>query len=243
MAVNICMIARDRPEQTKACLDSLLANTDRDVYNLTIVDDTSKPETTQLLYGYGARHGFHICRNEEPLGVGGSKNRCVEESEQFWGRDKFLYLSDNDVLFTKDWLAKLTSTYTTTALLIQAKILGGYSHPFNGTNKVCSWFPDVEEAFLIHTKNAVDGLSWLLEWSTWDQFGKLMDNARGVRQSEDFEYCQRIRKAGFEVGVVYPHVIINNGMVDTFGNDIPGRKQAEEAQAKNVELDRQEAGK
>ena len=216
--INIVMTVRNRYENTIRCIESLVG-TNGD-WTLTIVDDCST-DTRLLDYLACLPSDFHIIHNTENLGVGGSKNRGVAESEARFGRGDYLYLSDNDVIFTDGWMDKLVEAYE---FAYQGKFLliGGYSHPYNGTNAEYHF-----GKMSIHEKNAVDGLSWLLTWDTWDKYGKLMDNARGVRQSEDWEYCQRIRNDGYRVGVVYPHVVINNGVVDTFGERIPGAEQVE----------------
>ena len=111
------------------------------------------------------------------------------------------------------------------------RLLGGYAHPFNGTNRFFGEGTPHE----VHEKNAVDGLSWLMRCETWDKYGPLMDNARGVRQSEDFEWCQRVRKDGYRVGVVWPHVVKNCGLIDTFGEEIPGADEVRKQQGMDTQ--------
>ena len=224
--INIVMTVRDRPQHTMHCCKHLIGAGD----NLTIVDDMSQPYTAAVLDTYKDLFPdkIHVVHNNENLGVGGSKNLGIAESERVFGRRKYIYLSDNDVMFPNryqgqlaNWLDTLVEAYEF-AYQCKFLLIGGYAHPYNGTNAEY-YFGKMS----IHEKNAVDGLSWLLTWDTWDKYGKLMDNARGVRQSEDWEYCQRIRNDGYRVGVVYPHVVINNGVVDTFGERIPGAEQVE----------------
>lgn len=225
--INVCMVTRDRWGHTKQAIESLCVNTCGE-FSLSIVDDCSEDpmycDNVQRLLDWCMpfRYPRALVRNADPLGVGGSKNRAA----MILGRntdDDWLYLSDNDVYFTPNWDVKMIAAAE--ACEDRVKILGGYAHPYNGTNEVIS-----TGAGNVHLKNAVDGLSWLMRWKTWYKYGKLMDNARGVRQSEDFEYCQRIRNDGYEVGVIHPHVIINAGMTDTFGEAIPGQAVARERQ-------------
>lgn len=230
MLINAVMPVRDRPQQTMKCIPYITGGDCR----LTIVDDTSQAYTVGVLDAFQSlwpQH-VHVVHNTENLGVGGSKNRGVEESEKRFGRGDYLYFSDNDVLFEPYWIEKLIAAYEVHSKENRFRIIGGYAHPYNGTNEsfVANHPGNLyngQNEITVHEKNAVDGLSWLLKWDTWDRYGKLMDNARGVRQSEDWEYCQRIIKDGYRVGVVYPHVVINNGIVDTFGERIPGADQVE----------------
>lgn len=227
--INICMVVRDRPVETERAIRSLLADGSLGLA-LTVVDDASLGETQMLLSMLKDKFGFHMARNEEPLGVGGSKNRCVVLSISHYGRGEWLMICDNDIEFHDHTIAKLSETYIKNEHTNNVRILGGYSHPYNGTNEVFNKGTDCE----FHEKNAVDGLLWFLRWSTWDFYGTLMDNARGVRQSEDFEYCQRIIKDGFRVGVTWPHVVENRGLIDTFGDEIPGVEVIKALNARNA---------
>lgn len=218
MFVNVCMVMKDRPTHTLAAVYSMCSTT-KTTIKAVILDDCS--EHTRIsnvkarlpyLRQPSTECYFIIRENECPLGVGGSKNAAVLASQEEYQRGDYLYITDNDVLFTPGWLGTLIEAIEEHP---QVKIVGGYAHPYNGTNQTLRGKVSVD------IKNAVDGLSWLMKWETWDKYGTLMDNARGVRQSEDWEYCQRVRNDGFEVGVVYPHVVINNGIVDTFGEKIP----------------------
>lgn len=226
LIVNVCMAVRDRPQETKRSLVSL--RNDPVVKSFSIVDDQSMQETEILLGDFwkfcvleSNIRGVEVVRNNVSLGVGGSKNLAAENVKE---RGKYLVFSDNDAIWGDGSLARLIDAYEASKPH-GIRILGGYAHPYNGTNRVIE-----AGGFTIHTKNAVDGLSWLLEWDTWDKYGRLMDNARGVRQSEDWEYCQRIRNDGYEVGVLFPHPVYNNGLIDTFGDEIPGAQQVREQQ-------------
>ena len=222
--INVCMAVRDRFDLTCKTLKSLASSQHPFFLNrltFTIVDDCSQVDHFKVMKSLP---NYHIIRNEESLGVGGSKNLAIEESEKRFGRGDYILISDNDAEWSPKGLETILLAYAR-GKQEGIRLLGGYAHPFNGTNSLIE-----AGGFTIHTKNAVDGLSWLLEWETWDKYGKLMDNARGVRQSEDWEYCQRIRNDGFEVGVVFPHVVTNLGLIDTFGDEIPGAQQVREQQ-------------
>lgn len=210
--VNVCMVMKDRPLRTAAAFITMVSTTYVPMEIVINDDKSDKPFNEEQRRTLGGFHRFSMNDSVKNRGVGGSKNRAVEVCQSEHGRGDYLYLSDNDVIFTPGWLETLIAALEEHP---RVKIVGGYAHPYNGTNQTLRGNVNVD------TKNAVDGLSWLMRWETWDKYGTLMDNARGVRQSEDWEYCQRIRNDGYEVGVVYPHVVINNGIVDTFGEKIP----------------------
>lgn len=220
---------------TKQAIRSLFKNTDPDSYTLTVLDDGSDEETATLLRCLTVGDPVcHLVRNDQPSGVGGARNRCIAESEQHFGRGDYLYLSDNDVVFTPGWLEKLTRAYSLASQCrTPFRVIGGYAHPYNGTvgepihlvrceHGVNSGLVATEDSVCIHEKYAVDGVSWLLDWNTWYSYGKFCDNVTDRRSSEDHEWCQRVRREGYGVGVVYPHVVLNCGKTDSWGGTIPG---------------------
>ena len=48
------------------------------------------------------------------------------------------------------------------------------------------------------------------------------DPAVKVNGSEDWNYCQRIKKAGGRVGVLEPAVVVNCGVTSSDGKPCPG---------------------
>ena len=101
------------------------------------------------------------------------------------------------------------------------KIVGGGCHPFLRANNR-GLENTILGAWTMETRDAVSGYSWMLDWQTWYEFGCLDAVAEGVRQSEDYAYCQKIIKAGYEVGSIVPEVIVHTGITDTFGATPPG---------------------
>lgn len=161
--------------------------------------------------------------NSTQKGVGGSKNRGILR-HQFLGRGKMLYLFDGDVYFTKGWLEKLLHCYENHKS--QFKIIGGGIHPFLQ--------PRADEGTVeITSHDAVSGWSWLLSYDTIEKYGLLADNALGTGQSEDWEYCQRIRNDGYLVGCITPQVVAHCGMTNSEGNPIVGKEVSEQL-AKSV---------
>jgi hypothetical protein len=47
-------------------------------------------------------------------------------------------------------------------------------------------------------------------------------HAKGVGQSEDWAFCQKIIKDGGRVGSVYPRVVFNCGITNSYGQPSPG---------------------
>lgn len=221
--VNIVMIVRDRQTLTSQSLGSLQQNTCSEDYNLTVIDDASKEK---INYDTTFTNSY-ILRTPQPYGVGGSRNLGIKASLNIFGRSTkggtphLLYLSDNDVYFTPGWLEALSGL-----LLCHPtwKIIGGWNHPYHQPTERMKIAPArIGEPWReLWTQGAVAGVSWMLSWDTWDKFGPFDANARGVRQSEDTAFCQRVTAAGFRVGCVWPHVVYHTGVTDTFGQAPPG---------------------
>ncbi len=212
------MIVRDRPDLTQQALKSLEENTTQDI-TVTIVDDQSQKETALLLVDW-VKEGTNkriLVRNTISRGVGWARNLSIHVSETAFGRGELLYLADNDSYYTKDWLTHLLDVWPI-AKGMGCKILGGFNHPFQRPNETYS----VTQEYNLNIYNAVGTLSWLLEWETIDKYGTLSAHTKGVRQSEDWEFSQRIKNDGFKVGAITPHVVYHTGRTDTFGGLDPG---------------------
>ncbi len=214
--INVVMLVRNRPVLTRQSLQTLAANTHGD-WNLVIVNDGSATETHDYLVKFELRYPSKVklVRYWPDHGdltglsnLGAAKNCGVERSAKVFGRSDFLYLSDNDVYFTPGWDTQLTA-----ALRIRSAdgfcLLGGQNHPYH---QPLASFGSVQEY------GAVAGTSWLMKWDMWDEMGPLAETgAGGVGQSEDHEYCQRIREKGYRVGAISPAVVLDTGITQTGG--------------------------
>ena len=222
---NITMLVHDRARITEQTLRTLRQTTS--YYTLTLVDDASDEETSdvfcteRILY----QASMHIVHNEKTNGTGNARNQSVMESERAHGRGDYLYLTDNDCYFLPHWLDNLIEAYEH-AHKIGFRVLGAYNHPYNA--QAIRAYPTRltrdPRQFELRENHALGGMmSYLMTWKTWDEFGPFVSTPPGaVRQSEDFEFCQRIRAAGFKVGCIYPHLVINTGRTDSFGQQAVG---------------------
>ncbi|HEY3620767.1 MAG TPA: glycosyltransferase [Candidatus Sulfotelmatobacter sp.] len=222
--INLTMLVHNRLDLTKQALSSLVAHTPLHAVTLTVLDDVSDEPTAQWLRDFQTiawpEGKMRLIRNEVSPGTGLARNQVVAESEQFFGRGRMLYLSDNDVYFKKDWLQTLASAYVE-SVEDDYKVVGGYNHPFNGPIAGMPWYRtfgvDIYPVFALASQ------SMLLSWHVWDTFGPFCQTPAGkVCQSEDVDFSNRVRGAGFKLGVVTPPVIVNTGITNSFGEPIPG---------------------
>lgn len=219
MKVNIVMLVKDRPKLTWQCLRSLAENTPKELYNLTIVNDASRPEMSETLREIAAK-STHVAllENVTSRGITGqARNLGVYWAERYWGRGEWLYLSDNDVYFTRSWLERLVTEFENYGPTYGYKLIGGWNHPFLQPNEM-----QPHLSVKINAHDAVTGASQLMKWATWDKYGPLDAHAKGVGQSEDWKFCQDIIKDGRLVGSIYPRVVLNCGVTNSFGEPSPG---------------------
>ncbi len=196
---------------THQCLRTLYRNTPHDLYNLTIVDDGSAiPPMLHEGEAYlKVLNGQHI--------TGQARNLGVYWSEKVFGRGDYLYLSDNDVYFTPGWAEKLI--HALSYIYSGSWVIGGWNHPYMQPHEGSKWR---DQEIVVQTHDAIAGASQLMRWETWDKYGPLLANAKGVCQGEDWEFCQKIIKAEGRVGSIYPRVVFNCGLTNSYGVAAPG---------------------
>jgi len=211
---NFTMIARNRFNLTQQALYTL-----RDTKAcIMILDDRSDEPTAELIRACGSSCTI---RNDIPMGTGPLRNKVVSESERVYGRGDFLYLSDNDVFFTHDWLDWLIDCYVD-VWSRGFRILGGYNHPFN--QRVGEYqFIHNDYDHRVYEVNHLASQSMLMTWDAWQEFGPFVETpVDKVCQSEDVAFSNKIREAGYKVGVVSPWLVVNTGITNSFGEHIPG---------------------
>lgn len=220
--VNVTMLCANRPRLLKQALDSIGDLSDATVY---IRDAGMNENVGEIALGWtktkSRHHTTRYFRASTPCGTGPARNQAVDAIDFRFGRGDYLYLSDDDVYWTRpDWLKVLIEAYAE-ASKYGFKVVGAYNHPFNGP---------IDGEHRVRTKErevypvyAVASQSMLMSWDVWDEFGPFCDTPAGkVCQSEDVDFCNKIRAAGYKVGVISPALLVNTGITNSFGEHIPG---------------------
>lgn len=218
--VNFTMQVRNRPRLTKQALDSL-AVAGMNGMTVTILDDRSDDETRGLVTEWARQYDAHYVRNEVPLGTGQLRNMVMEESRKFWGEGDYVAPHDNDVYFIPGWIDTLIRCYENTYSR-GFRLMGAYGHPYH--------LPIGEMQFILndpeHRVYEVQALatqSMFMSWETWDKYGPFCDTPIDKTcQSEDVAFTNKIRKDGFRLGVVTPHLVHATALKNTFGEPGPG---------------------
>ena len=219
---NITMLCANRPHLLKQALDSI---GDLSEATVAIRDAGMNLEVSRIVSAFAWEKTIPPSRRipytgTGPLGTGPARNHVVRLAEDYWGRGDFLYLSDDDVYFLQpDWLKVLTTAYDE-AWEHGFRVLGCYNHPFN---RPCAPAIRLESRWNVNEVFALASQSMLMRWSVWDEFGPFCDTPAGkVCQSEDVDFSNKIRAAGYKVGVIAPTLLVNTGITNSFGGHIPG---------------------
>jgi hypothetical protein len=215
---NVTFLVRDRFNLTRQTLDSFGDSGNREKMSVTVLDDRSVTPTREFVECWCIDHHAAYIRNDIPTGTGVLRNTVIEASGR---RGQYLYLSDNDVCFTPNWLDTLIRCYED-VWSRGFRLVGGCNHPFHQ--------PLADRQFItndpLHIVNRVQALalqSQLMHWEVWDAFKPFCETpVDRVCQSEDVAFANKLTEAGFKLGVVSPALIVNTGITNSFGEKIPG---------------------
>ena len=216
--INCVMLVHNRHRLTLQAIESFIAHTTTR-YRLMIVDDYSCAETADMLdeIASESHDTIRVAHSRiARLGPGLARNIGIKKAEQ-WGRGDALVLMDNDCVVLPQWDEKLLIAWEEVAKPNDFMALGGYCHPFQ--QRGASY--GTSQVGIARELQALGLLSWLMDWSTWDQHGPFESAAR-INGSEDWAMSQKIRKAGGRVGVLDPAVVINCGVTSSDGKPCPG---------------------
>lgn len=219
MKTNITLLAANRPRLLRQTLGSI-----GDISNstVTIRDCGMNNEVGHIVEEWcEGKHNAESFWSNIPTGTGPSRNEVIAKSEEYFGRGEYLYIGDDDTFFLQqEWISIITQAYDE-AWDHGFRAIGLYGHPFN---RPIDGEPGVEyQHYTVYPVYALASQSMLMRWSVWDQFGPFCDTPAGkVCQSEDVAFSNKIREAGYKVGVISPALLVNTGITNSFGEHIPG---------------------
>lgn len=222
--VDVIIPVHNRLEHTKQTLESFFANTSPELATLYIVNDGSDQETSDYLAANADK--FELFINMEAIGPAASRNKVAQIITQQGKRNAYLYHSDNDVYFKEGWLELLLKAFESLNAnpITGVKLLGGGCHPYLKTS--AHLFASDDPYYRIGQKDAVSGYSQLMSWETWDKYGPFDENQGSqdikIMGSEDWAFCQRIIKDGFNVAAIEPELVIHTGKTNTYGKPATG---------------------
>lgn len=198
----IIIVTKNRDRLFNQTMQSLLKNTDKELYDLIVVDDGS--DNTSLIRSYHSRGDI----SDLVLTNFSSPSKCRNLGAEIARKKgyKYLYHSDNDMYFLLGWLEECKKMKESHPECI---IIGAYCHPFLQKNN------DLIGDNTYQSVDAVSGNSWFI--STEDYFKYGLHENDGIMNSEDWEMCQRIRQDGNFVVRLTPHKVLHCGITNSRG--------------------------
>lgn len=215
--VNITMLCANRPRLLKQALDSIGDLSDATV---TIRDAGINRDVANVTNEWAINKPCAYKSDSSPVGTGPARNDVIHCSEFWFERGEYLYLSDDDVFHLRtDWLKIITTTYDQ-AWEHGFRVLGAYGHPFHRPIAPTTYLGG---RWIVNEVYACATQSLLMSWDVWDKYGPFCDTPPGkVCQSEDADFCNKIRADGLKIGVISPPLLVNCGITNSFGDKIPG---------------------
>ena len=211
---NFTLLCHSRPRLLKQALDSI---GDTSQMHFSIRGDAPTPEVLRIAGEFMEDKVGTLVAVAESKGTGHARNMVIDSANM--DRGDYLYLSDDDICALRpDWLAVLIRAYEE-AWLHGFRVIGGYNHPYHLpiASMPCSDGSVVNEIYALALQ------SMLMKWEVWDKYGPFCRTPMGkVCQSEDADFCNKIRADGFRIGVVSPALLVNCGITNSFGEKIVG---------------------
>jgi GT2 family glycosyltransferase len=227
--VSIVILAHNNLALTKACLASLLEFTDYPNYELLLVDNASTDGSIDFFADL-AKHHQHVrlVLNPSNLGFAAGNNAGIKTA-----RGDFVVLLNNDTYCTRGWLRDLLRH------LMKDQRLGAVGPVTNNIGneaRVALTYANMAEMAALARDYTSTHVRVLLEVKSVaffcvalprnviDKVG-LLDESFGLGFFEDDDYCQRIRQAGFRIGIA-DDVFIHHELSASF-NALASTKRSE----------------
>ncbi len=203
--VSVIVLTYNNLSFTQACLQSLEANTHYPDWELVLVDNGSSDGTQDFLGGYAANNPrAKLVQNDENLGFAAGNNRGLEAAG-----GEMLVILNNDTYVTPGWLLDLTRHLRRDPHL---GLVGPVTNNIGNEAKIDIQYADMQEmqnaARAYTSSRAGERLDLpviaffcaAMPRAVYETVGGLEERF-GLGFFEDDDYCQRVRKAGFQVAV------------------------------------------
>jgi len=207
-------------ETTRPCLESIIANTSADSYELIVVDNASADGTADYLKTFAAQHAnVRIQLNDTNKGYAGGNNDGIKLAQ-----GQYVVLLNNDTLVPGGWLDRLLKLFDEqpgVGLVGPVTNSAGNEQriELEGLNE--KNFEEIADAYIERQKGV---------WFTTEKLGFFcvamrrtllekigyLDEKFGLGMFEDDDYCMRAKRAGFTFAVVEDCFVYHKGSV-SFG--------------------------
>jgi GT2 family glycosyltransferase len=237
-AVDVVVPVYRNLDETRRCLESLLASTLPANTRLLVYNDQSpEPAVTEYLRTLSSQGRILLRENEHNLGFVGTVNRAMRESLASEGRDAVLLLN-SDTEVANDWLQRMCAhaeadptVASVTAMSNNATIcsyphLGANDFPANCTlQELDALTAHVNRGVAVEIPTAV-GFCMLIPVHCLRELGLFDEEAFGKGYGEENDFCLRAAGRGyrhlFATDVFVRHV----GEVSFGATSSPGKENA-----------------
>jgi GT2 family glycosyltransferase len=202
---------------TRPCLESIIANTDVDNYELIVVDNASADGTADYLKTFAAKHAnVRIQLNETNKGYAAGNNDGIKLTQS-----PYVILLNNDTLVPRGWLDRLLRLFneqpdvgmvgpvTNSAGNEQRIELMGLNE--NNFEEIAAAYVDRQERVWFTTEK-LGFFCVAMRRMLVEKIG-FLDEMFGIGMFEDDDYCIRAQKAGFSLAVVEDCFVYHKGSV------------------------------
>lgn len=207
-------------ETTVPCLESIIANTPLDSYELIVVDNASADNTPEYLQAFAAQHtNVRIQLNDINKGYAGGNNDGIKLAQ-----GQYIILLNNDTLVSEGWLLKLLKLFNEQP---RVGLVGPVTNSAGNEQRIDlkglneKNFEEIASAY-VHRQLGVwfatEKLGFFcvaIRRKLIDKIGYL-DEQFGIGMFEDDDYCIRAKKGGFTLAVVEDCFVYHKGSV-SFG--------------------------
>jgi len=168
----------NRSHQLDQCLDFIFRqNYPLEKYEVTVVDDNSNDETTEILYKYSKNYqNFNIIRNKQRKGPYYSRNLGAKSS-----KGEVVIFTDDDCLVPSDWLSKVCKIFQNPSIsCVQGTQLYRGKFPNLEAEGKC-YLKSLQQRTCFDTKNLAIRKSLILEYRFDENFKTGGDRELGKR--------------------------------------------------------------
>lgn len=202
----VIMPTWNRPELTMQAIESCIDNAGMKIHLILVDDHSTNQDTLNFLEAASKMDNVTVMLMPDSKGCGACKNAGAAIADHH----EFIYFSDNDVYFHKDWAVKMIDALRNYP---DIGILGGDRHPHHGIS--------LEHDGLIFSDQQV-GYSMLMRQSTWRELGAFTHAALGVYGSEDTDICVKCQQHGLKIASLSERVITHCGMTNSHNQPAAG---------------------
>ncbi len=207
-------------ETTRPCLESIIANTPVDSYELIVVDNASVDGTADYLKTIAAQHAnVHVQLNDTNRGYAGGNNDGIKLAQ-----GQYVVLLNNDTLVPGGWLdrlLKLFNDHPGLGLVGPVTNFAGNEQRIKLEGLTEKNFEEITAAYIDRQKGVwftTENLGFFcvaIRRTLIEKIGYL-DEKFGIGMFEDDDYCIRAKKNGFTLAVVEDCFVYHKGSV-SFG--------------------------